>query len=187
MDVFKPIQGKDDRHSSVLFISALSKIKGVDVAVRVMETLRLRRPDIPLYALRFGQEVEYVRRRVPDVSFLSRVPHSKMPSLINAYDIIVGQFTLGSLGLSELESMACGKPVVCYFNVYGAYEQEPPVLSTNVPEQAANYVEKLFDDPQQRHEVGEASRHWIAASHGYKRVAKQLEGIYTKCYANSKH
>jgi glycosyltransferase involved in cell wall biosynthesis len=187
VDLFEPFPTKDGRQPRVLFISALSKIKGVDVAVRVMEALRLQRPDIPLYALGFGQEAECVRRRVPYVNFLPRVPHSEMPNLINAYDIVAGQFFLGSLGLSELECMACGKPVVSYFNVYGSYEQEPPVLSTNVPGKVVEYIEALFDDPRWRREVGEASRHWVAASHGHKEVAKRLEGIYRNCRLDASH
>jgi len=48
-----------------------------------------------------------------DITFIERQPHDKMPSVINDSDILI--LTSMSEGLPSivLESMACGKPVIC--------------------------------------------------------------------------
>jgi glycosyltransferase involved in cell wall biosynthesis len=101
-----------------------------------------------------------------------------MPALINAHDIIIGQFHIGSLGMAELESMACAKPVVCYFNYNDWYPEPPPVFSTNQPEQVVEFLSALVEDPVLRHERGKQGQNWVRKYHGYISVASQLEQIY---------
>jgi len=49
-----------------------------------------------------------------ELSIVESVPNSQMPDLIRAADVMIDQLILGWYAMFALESMALGKPVVCY-------------------------------------------------------------------------
>jgi glycosyltransferase involved in cell wall biosynthesis len=163
----------------ILIGSGLFPIKRVDIAFEAIQTLLARHPEVQVTAIDQGTE----RQRyygTPGVTFIPPVPHQEMPALIQAHDLVVGQFGLGILSMVELESMACGKPVVCYFSYAGWYPEPPPVWSANQPVQAADHLSALIGDPALRRRSGEQSRAWIETHHGYLTGARRLAQIYAE-------
>jgi glycosyltransferase involved in cell wall biosynthesis len=100
----------------ILIISDLSAVKAVDVAFAAVAQLRERFPEVEVIAIKHGKDRErYIG--TPGINFIERVPHAEMVALIRSCDIILGQLGIGSMGVAELESLACGKPVVCLFQI----------------------------------------------------------------------
>ncbi len=121
-----------------------------------------------------------MRSSFPDagLNLIPRVPYGDMPALLGRYDIVMGQFKLGALGMSELEAMACGKPVLSFFNYPQAYDEPPPIFSTRDAEEGAEMLARLVEDQQLRKEAGEKGRAWVEKHHEYVNVAKFVEGRY---------
>jgi glycosyltransferase involved in cell wall biosynthesis len=104
-----------------------------------------------------------------------------MSELINSFDIILGQFAIGSLGVSELESMACGKPVVSYVDqaMYSQwYGDPPPVLSAREVDAVTESVISLIERKILREEMGKQGREWVLRHHHYLEVASQALSQY---------
>jgi len=184
-DRFAPNHTLAERRPRILIGSSLYPIKRVDIAFEAIRTLLARHPDVQVTAIDQGPE----RQRycgTPGVTFVPPVPYQEMPALIQAHDLVVGQFGLGILSMVELESMACGKPVVCHFKYGDWYPELPPVLSTNQPAQAADYLSALIEDPALRRQSGERGRAWVEEQHGYLTVAQRLEQIYRADLASAR-
>ncbi len=184
-DRFAPNHTLAERRPRILIGSSLYPIKRVDIAFEAIRTLLARHPDVQVTAIDQGPE----RQRyygTPGVTFVPPVPYQEMPALIQAHDLVVGQFGLGILSMVELESMACGKPVVCHFNYGDWYPELPPVLSTNQPAQAADYLSALIEDPALRRQSGERGRAWVEEQHGYLTIAQRLEQIYREDLASAR-
>jgi len=92
--------------------------------------------------------------------------------------VVVGQLRLGILSMSELEGMACGKPVVGEFRYPDTYDKAPPILTGDAPEECAAQVMRLLDSATLRASVGERSREWVVEHHDYRQVARLIEGYY---------
>ncbi len=176
-DRFTPSQTMGGHPPRILIGSGLHAIKRVDIAFEAIHALLARHPEVQVTAIDQGTE----RQRyygTPGVTFVPPVPYQEMPALIGAHDLVIGQFGLGILSMVELESLACGKPVVCYFNYGDWYPEPPPVWSTDQPVQAADYLSALIEDPVLRRQSGEQGRAWLEEQHGYLTIARRLEQIY---------
>jgi glycosyltransferase involved in cell wall biosynthesis len=162
----------------VLIISSLSDLKGVSIAFEAIRILRNANSGIEVSAFSNGlDENKYLG--TPGVKFFSHVTYSEMPNVIGAHDIVIGQFSEGgSLGMSELEAMACGRPVICYFSHPEWYPELPPVLSANEPHQVAQLLIRLITDPELRFELGHQGRDWVQKYHDHLKVSRQLLKFY---------
>ncbi|MFQ5880053.1 MAG: glycosyltransferase family 4 protein [Dehalococcoidia bacterium] len=175
---FRPLAGLGhEGPPRVLLISRIWDIKGVDVAFAIIARFKRRRPEVLVDALAAGPHLRLYRGNTY-VNFLPRVPYEEMPTFINRYDVVIGQFRLGIMSTSELESMACGKPVVSYFSYPQFYDEPPPLYSTNDVEMAAEYLTALVGDPALRRQAGEQGREWVLRHHNYLDAARTLEAEY---------
>lgn len=176
---FRPAPRATDGRIRVLLISDAHPLKGVDVAARACDTLRTM-ANVEVHAIaRSGRDERHYRSLGIDRS-VPAVPHEAMPDLINAFDIVVGRLGLGSLGLNELESMSCGRPVICEFRYPEAYASPPPV--TNVAGEGAlrEALLRLVASATERRELGERARAWIEREHEQLHVARELLSIYER-------
>jgi len=173
---FRPVEPRDGR-PRVLFISALSRIKGVDLAFQVIAMLQKRSPDLEISVMGFGDQLQSYARW-PGISILPRVSYADMPALIQNYDIVVGQLRLGILSMSEMEAMACGKPIVGQYRYPEVYGEVPPVFAGETADELAGQVMSLADDATRRAAVGQESRAWVVKNHDYRTIARLLERYY---------
>lgn len=99
----------------VLFVGRLVSYKGVDVLLRAMARLPA---GIPLYIAGDGPLRQALRAQARllgvEVRFLGRVPDDELPALYRGALVTVLPSTNAqeSFGITLLESMACGTPVV---------------------------------------------------------------------------
>jgi len=177
IDQFHPRSEPENDPLKVLIISTLYPVKKVSVAFEGVRQYLARYPKVQITAIDYGPERKLYHGE-PGVFFSTPVPYEMMPALINSHDIIIGQFGIGSLGMAELESMACGKPVICHFEHGDWYPEPPPVFSTDQPAQVAEYLGALTEDRLLRRERGEQGRDWVQQHHGYIAIARQLEQVY---------
>jgi glycosyltransferase involved in cell wall biosynthesis len=176
-DRFTPIQTPQNKPFRILIISWLSEIKNVRVAFEAIKKIKIKHPEIQITAIDHGPQRE-IYHSIPGVDFIPPVPYELMPALVQSHDVLLGQFKLGILSMAELESMACGIPVICYFNFPGWYPQPPPVLSAIDADQIATHIMSLVENPALYKENSQSGREWVVQNHGYLSVAKKLEYHY---------
>lgn len=159
----------------VLIFARLTDIKGGRILVEFARRLLRRRPDVEVRAIRggsFDAQAQAAGVRMFDPT--DRVGVRR--HLCNS-DIVVGQQRLGTLGLSELEAMSCGRPVIAKvsdrFRIDGA-----PVISTTQVEHIVNNCEALLEDNNLRAALGSAGRNFVIAQHHPAVVARLLGEIY---------
>lgn len=179
-ELFGPDSASEDdqgRRPRVLFISALSSIKGVERAFQVIDLLQKQVPEVETAVMGFGDQLRRYEQW-PGITVLPQVPYEEMPTLIRSCDVVVGQLRLGILSMSETEAMACGRPVVGEFRYPEIYADPPPILTGETPEKLVGQVIHLLDDTDARRDMGHRSREWVMKYHDYRRVARKLETYY---------
>jgi glycosyltransferase involved in cell wall biosynthesis len=170
---FRPVESRRPAATRVLLISAFSDVKRVDIAVEAVRLLRSRRPDVEVTAIDRGPLASRYRGE-PGVTFVAPRPHAGMAELINEHAIVLGQFGIGSLGMAELEAMACGRPVVCHHVDGGHYAEPPPLLTAADPEGAARHLGDLVGDPSRARDTGARACAWVRRHHGFLEVGRRL-------------
>lgn len=170
----------------ILSISKLDKMKGVQQILSSIDKILDQYPEIEVAIFNFGNDSRQARpffdkykddsRVVP----ISRVSHEDMPVLINSATLVLGHQSheYGSLGVSELEAMACAKPVICDFAYPMAYTTPPPVLISRSPDEACGHMLRLLNDNIYNHEIGMASRKWVSSHQDLYSVAQKLLNQY---------
>lgn len=159
-----------EREWDVIVASRAAYSKGSEVASAAVAALltndeRLRigavdGPDFDSAAVRlaFGPKDEFVRR-------LARAR------------VVIGQFRVPALGVSELEAMSVGRPVVTNVDLR-LYDPPPPVLVAADAAAAAREVRRLLDDPAAGDALGLAGKRWVEANHAPDVIAARAMQIY---------
>lgn len=162
--------------AKALIFTRLAPVKGVDRIFAGAE--RLHR-SVELTALDWGPLAdEYSQRYHGLVRFVRPVPHGEVGSFLRQFDIVIGQMQAGSLGLSELEAMAAGRPVITGIDWSLYPEDPPPVVAANDADGIAAAVEKLKDDEKELARLSREGREWVRRNHGFARHLQLLEAAY---------
>lgn len=136
--------------------------------------------DVEVVALKWGERAGALEREYSGrVTFVPKVPRDEVPGLLAEADIVVGQLRSGALGLSELEALASGAPLVARFDFPNAYTSAPPVHRAETAADVVGCLGILLDrDRDSLRVLGRAGRRWVAEEHGIAAVASKLESLY---------
>lgn len=100
-------------------------------------------------------------------------------------DIIADQFIGGWHGLFAIESMALGKPVLCYMREdllrNNPRAKDCPIVSTN-PDNLKENLIKLINDKELRIELGKRGKKYIEKYHTKDYIGTQMDKIYRKLW-----
>ncbi|HZD60032.1 MAG TPA: glycosyltransferase family 4 protein [Anaerolineae bacterium] len=175
-EMFEP-KGFEGTEDKILLISRIDRVKGVDVAFSALEKLKKNNPTLQIDAFAWGPDLERFKG-CGFVNFLPKVPYEDIASLLPNYRIIIGQFELGIMGMSEMEAMACARPVVCHFEYQDWYAEAPPLVLARDEDEIIMRVEELLANLKLCEEVGFAGREWVVKYHDYISVAERLARLY---------
>lgn len=104
----------------ILFVSTLEPRKGIDTLLEAYAALVQITPTVPLvitgkrgwYTEQLFAQVKQLRLETR-VIFTDYVPDEDMPALYNCADVLAFPSRYEGFGLTVLEAMACGTPVIC--------------------------------------------------------------------------
>ena len=107
--------------NDIFCISKLDRTKGVNIFIKAIKIIKKNYPKTKIKILNFGN-INNNNKLISNVDF-DKINHSlsniKFLKEIACSKIIIGQFQLGFLGMSELEAMSLNKPVItCVKNKY---------------------------------------------------------------------
>jgi glycosyltransferase involved in cell wall biosynthesis len=151
----------------------------------VQETLPIiwaRRPDVKLVLVGKDPAPELIDLgKNPSIQITGTVDDIR-PYLHRA-TMAVTPITYGA-GIQNkvLEAMACGLPVVSSPQAVSALAVKPgqDLIVAKDPEEFANAVVNLLDDPGLRSRLGQAGRCYVEQDHLWVRIAAQLEEVYNE-------
>jgi glycosyltransferase involved in cell wall biosynthesis len=175
VEQFRPQPLPDDAED-VLIACALSENKGVSAILDGVERLSHSRPAARVTAFAGGSHTARAEA-LPNVLLLVHQPRAKLPGLMARHRVIVGQVHQGAVGMVELESMACARPVIAWFTYADAYPEPPPFVQASTGEEVAAAAERLLDDPLRAAEIGAAGRAWVCRHHDAAAMAERLEAL----------
>jgi glycosyltransferase involved in cell wall biosynthesis len=129
--------------------------------------------------MRWGPLAEdYARRYAGVVRFVDPVSHDRVGDFLATFDLVVGQMEQGALGLSELEAMAVGRPLIVGID-RGMYPgDKPPVVSSYDPDELIAQIERLSDDSRRLENLSREGRAWVRRNHGPETQLRLLESAY---------
>jgi glycosyltransferase involved in cell wall biosynthesis len=172
-EMFRPL--RPARESRDVFICcALTDIKGASRILAACKRLAKERPESRITAIAGGEHTQAFRE-LPNVRLIPHQSRRNLPDIISKHGVVIGQVLLGVVGMAELEAMACGRPVIAWFNRDDVYEERPPFVRAVDGYDIAHAVMRLVDDADARQETGDAGRAWVSANHGLGRIAERVE------------
>ncbi|MDH5448159.1 MAG: glycosyltransferase family 4 protein [Candidatus Bathyarchaeota archaeon] len=172
--------------SIVLFVGRLEKRKGLPFLLKAFKTVSKSTKSTLVIA--GSGRVEPFRSLATAlgigerVAFTSFVDYETLKKLYHACDVFVLPSLLEGFGLTILEAMAAGKPIVA-FNVGGI----PEVMRDDVhgrlidpkkPNELANAIIYFIENAQLSVKVGKRNRDYVAREFSWKKTAKQTERLY---------
>lgn len=187
-----------DSPGRLLTLGRLVERKGIDTAIEALPQL----PGVQLVVAggpgrdRLGTDAEYRRLRdaaeargVADrVVFTGAVPRAQVPALIRSADVVVCTPWYEPFGITPLEAMACGVPVVA--SAVGGLTDSVVHGSTGLlipardPAALVGAAGALLADPAMRTAFGEAGARRARRWYSWPRVAAQTESVYLRLGAH---
>lgn len=159
---------------SVFICCALKDIKGAPRLLDACRRLARERPDIRITAIAGGDYTPEFQL-LPNVRLLQHMPRRRLPQVIGEHGVVMGQVMLGVIGMAELESMACARPVIAWYTHDRSYGESPPLIRAVDGYDIAQAVIRLVDDHEERQAIGDAGRAWVQRYHGLAGIAEQVE------------
>lgn len=177
-----PIHRQPARPWTVLLFSRLEAIKGSEVAVAGIGRFASRHPEVRIQLLDWGRlSAEYKRRYGHRFSFISTVAPDRVQELLWEADVVVGQFEVGALGLSELQAMSCAIPVIANYMENEEVPSSPPLFRATNPDEVDASLEHLYQHPEDGVAMGRNACNWIRRHYAVDVLAMKLESIYMRC------
>ena len=159
----------------IFLASRWDESKGAPELLALAARLQQERPDLELVGLDWGTHADRARRL--GISLLPHMSTDEFRAELARADIVIGQVSLGALGLSDLEAMAQARPLVARFTLQGEYGGEAPLFNTEDAD-AFTLVQDILANPQEAAAVAGRAREWALRHHGADVLESRLESLY---------
>lgn len=173
-------------HPRLLFLGRIEPRNGLGTLLAAMPQILARYPRTVLTVAGDGPWRRYYERRAarlgPSVQFAGQVFEDR-PHYYGSADLYLCPTKIASFGVTLLEAMACGTPMIVSDNVgfrsvIGA-GPEAVVISRDDPAAWAETTIALLDDPDRRAAMGRAGV-TKAARFAWPRIARQELAVYER-------
>jgi len=187
-----PAAGESSGRLVIGSLKSLEPIYRIDAVIRAFRQVRLGRPDRDLHLVIVGggscarslnDLAEHLGVREA-VTFAGQVSPSDVPQWIAKMDLVVNAPSYESFGVSVLEAMACGKPVIVT-GVGGLGDlvtdgREGLVVDKDDPGALEAAMLALVDDAGLRNRMGRAGRDRVLADYNIADNFSRIMEMYEK-------
>lgn len=177
-----------DRHGEiVLFVGRMDRVKGLDVLLRAVATLK-HRPRLKLVVVggsardaEMNRCSALARQLDLEVLFRGATLQEDLPLYYNAADLLVVPSHYESFGLVAVEALACGTPVIA--SMVGGLptvihdEENGLLVSCRQPADFAERIERVLDDRSLRTRLSDNARP-SALRYSWEAVADRVTTLY---------
>jgi glycosyltransferase involved in cell wall biosynthesis len=109
------------------------------------------------------------------ITWMNEMPQAQASAELRQADIVFEQFGVSGIGMSALEAMSLGRPVIMnarpeiYEPILGC---KSPICQARTPEEVCGHLEALTKDAGERERVGQASREYVERFFSARAAAK---------------
>jgi glycosyltransferase involved in cell wall biosynthesis len=185
-------------HGEVVFFSPtrqdwvdkhLSWTKGNDRAIRALAVVRDRGYSCRLVLGEWGRDLDASRRLVQELELEALVdwtPALRKAPLWTRYltsHAVLDQFVLPAIGGVAFEAMALGRRVITALDLdatRGFFGEVPPVLASSEPDQIADAMIAVIEDPSDKAQLGAKARAWFERYHSSERIVELQADAYRR-------
>lgn len=170
----------------IYYVGRLAFYKGIDHIIHAFYAAKKTIPDLNLVIggkpeLKLVDTVEQWKRDYPEVRFLGPIPDDQMAAHYSMADVFVTySYAAEGFGLTPVEAVACGTPVIC--STMPAYKE---VLEDNAifvepqqPDKLAEAFKQFFKDPDAGKAIISKAKKFIER-YTWPAVADRVEQVYT--------
>lgn len=134
-------------------IGAPAKTKGMDVLIEAMALVVLELPDAQLTIADKLSEQAVLEKQVKHlrlddcIHFVGDMPHDHIPGYIHQSHVLVSASRIESLGMTMMEALSCGRPVVATDTPGSQYiveEEMGEIVPKENPQKLANAMVKVY-------------------------------------------
>lgn len=159
----------------VFFASRWDDSKGAPELLSLAARLQRESPELELVGLDWGTHASQAREL--GMTLLPHMSTAEFRAQLAQADVVVGQISIGALGLSDLEAMAQARPLVAKFTLQEEYGGEAPLFNTATG-QPFTLIQEILADPQSASLRSIRGREWALNHHGASVLETRLESLY---------
>lgn len=189
---------KHGRRYLVGYVGVMGQQEGIDYLLRAARRIvvDLGRHDVHFALVGGGTELERMKTLARDlgledhVTFTGRVPDESLLEVLNTADVCVNPDVANVMNDKStmnkiMEYMALGKPIVQFDLTEGRYSAQQASLYArrNDPDDLADRIVALLDDPERRRRMGEFGRSRVCGELAWRYEAPKLLAAYDSVFA----
>jgi len=184
---FVPAQATSPGPPTILFLANVVVRKGIYSLLEAFDALSKRMPSVHLVIAGDGPALPAVKEKVSAshyrnrVQFRGHIDRADIPNLLSQCTIYCLPSHGEPFGMTALEAMACGKPLVVTNAGGPSYmisEQGGRSVPVKNPAALARALGELLSDPELCRGMGEHNRAHIESQYSWPIVISRLENIY---------
>ena len=169
---------KNGRTHMIGYVGVMGEQEGIDLLLEAMDVLKARGRDVQLVLVGGGSSLDGLKEQAGEmglqdhVTFTGRAPDEVLFEVLSTADVCVNPDRVNPMNDKStmnkiLEYMAFSKPIVQFDVTEGRYSAQDASLyaEPNNPEDMADKIESLLEDPEARTRMG---------TYGRKRVETEL-------------
>ncbi len=171
-------------------IKPVEKLYNIDVLIKAFALLLSKHSNLKLLIIGEGTALKELKELgkslgvYQNIVFTGRIPHSEISNYYNMLDVLVNISEYESFGVSVVEAMACGIPVVVT-NVGGLKEvvkDDSIGLKVNVADVNATVaaIEQLLNDKELYNQISVNARKHVVENYNWDENLKQMIAEYSK-------
>jgi len=190
-DVFRPETcRKKTKDINLLFVGKVEEHKGIKELFEAFRIVSTKIRNVTLTLLGEIKDNALVEDKIRQlkikdcVNIIGRVPFEKTVGFFQSCDIFCLPSRFEAFGLSILQAMSCGKPIVTTraggvpeFVVDG---KSGFLIPAENPNALASSILKLIKNPELRDEMGLYNRNLCRNKYDWKKIVDQIEDLYAK-------
>ena len=184
-DIFRPLDGpaKEDDIIDFVYVGRLSLDKGVNILLDAFNEYHCTNPKSRLTLIGDGMLKFQIEDCVDDgsVRWLGAISHDRIPKVLQKMDVFVIPQNIGGLGLSVMEAMACGLPVITTGigeTVRLLGDDEGILVKPHDVAEVVEAMTRLADDEKLRKSMGRQCRKKVVENYSWKHQIGSIEEAY---------
>jgi glycosyltransferase involved in cell wall biosynthesis len=194
LTLFKKSASSSAKKNSLLFISILDKhheFKGLDYLLEALKIVKRDFPGIELTIVGEGELKNHYQQKTrlldldDNVRFIGEVKQEDLVSYYNAASVFILPSTeIEGFGIVLLEAMACNVPVIAtsIVGTSGDIKKHNAglIVEPRKAEELAQAITTIISDANLAETMGSNGRSLVEEKYDWKKIAKQIENIYTR-------